>query len=724
MTGSCDFTVELAGEDGEWSCHRDAHEGADVCVFHMDAAAREAAGLEATDVRDRLLDAIESGEEREKRLVGADLPHMELDHRVVDSEDRHPVDLREATIEGLNLRHSTVRLPLHMQGADVGTLVLDNVVLEKALRLSGGTVGAVDGFEALLEGDADLDEVTFQEEAEFVETAFEEDVTFEGATFEPVANFRGASVAGGAVLLDNNGSFAGATFEDDAHFDHAEFEGLTFTGAEFTAEAGFQEATFTGDVVYEDVRFGGEADFDEAEFLGDATFDGASFEGPAVFRGIRVEGGAGVLDENFSFDDVTFEGEANFRTATFTFVDFEGVAIDGRAMFEDATFERDAVFRATTFHGEADFDETRFEGDAEFTEARFEGPAVFRGAEFTGESNHLADSVDFDRATFADDADFDNCSFTSASFVGTAFGGVVDFAGSTFSDRVEFGAQAVDGDTYVDLTDASLAEGLIAQPADNWIRYDLTRATLGEVRLTGEVGDEKLLDYFRICDTTFDGFDFTAHREHFERTNWTLHEYAPHADADVDYALELSPSVLETTYLRAADAAKAQGARDAAVEFSILKAYHRRQKNVDFIRNERAPLPTRVGKVGNVIGNFAWHQVCGYGYRLSRVLATSVLVIVLWGFMYAILSDPVSGGEADTGTTISGLATIGDLATVDGLLVLGRHMYFSLITFTTVGYGDVNPLGPTARALAATEGALGVLLASLVVFVLGRRVAL
>jgi voltage-gated potassium channel Kch len=36
-------------------------------------------------------------------------------------------------------------------------------------------------------------------------------------------------------------------------------------------------------------------------------------------------------------------------------------------------------------------------------------------------------------------------------------------------------------------------------------------------------------------------------------------------------------------------------------------------------------------------------------------------------------------------------------------------LYFSLITLTTVGYGDVLPATPTARGLAALEGVSGVL---------------
>jgi voltage-gated potassium channel Kch len=36
-------------------------------------------------------------------------------------------------------------------------------------------------------------------------------------------------------------------------------------------------------------------------------------------------------------------------------------------------------------------------------------------------------------------------------------------------------------------------------------------------------------------------------------------------------------------------------------------------------------------------------------------------------------------------------------------------LYFSLITLTTVGYGDIVPVTPAARVFAALEGAAGVL---------------
>jgi voltage-gated potassium channel Kch len=48
-------------------------------------------------------------------------------------------------------------------------------------------------------------------------------------------------------------------------------------------------------------------------------------------------------------------------------------------------------------------------------------------------------------------------------------------------------------------------------------------------------------------------------------------------------------------------------------------------------------------------------------------------------------------------------------------------LYFSLITLSTVGYGDIVPLSGTARILTAMEGVTGVLyIATTVALLVGR----
>ena len=58
--------------------------------------------------------------------------------------------------------------------------------------------------------------------------------------------------------------------------------------------------------------------------------------------------------------------------------------------------------------------------------------------------------------------------------------------------------------------------------------------------------------------------------------------------------------------------------------------------------------------------------------------------------------------------------------------LLSQANYFSLVTLTTTGYGDIHPQSPTAQAIAAIEGVTGVfymalVVASLIGAFLGRR---
>lgn len=54
--------------------------------------------------------------------------------------------------------------------------------------------------------------------------------------------------------------------------------------------------------------------------------------------------------------------------------------------------------------------------------------------------------------------------------------------------------------------------------------------------------------------------------------------------------------------------------------------------------------------------------------------------------------------------------------------VMFKSLYFSVVTFATLGYGDIQPIGTVARFLAGIEALLGALLAALLVFVLTRIV--
>jgi uncharacterized protein YjbI with pentapeptide repeats len=109
-----------------------------------------------------------------------------------------------------------------------------------------------------------------------------------------------------------------------------------------------------------------------------------------------------------------------------------------------------------------------------------------------------------------------------------------------------------------------------------------------------------------------------------------------------------------------------------------------------------------------------------YGTSPYRILLTSLLVISISAVLY-----PVTGGieEINEGENIGYSIDNPERAPRWWITtVLFKSFYFSVVTFATLGYGDIQPIGSTARLLAGVETILGSLLTALLVFVLARLV--
>ena len=79
-------------------------------------------------------------------------------------------------------------------------------------------------------------------------------------------------------------------------------------------------------------------------------------------------------------------------------------------------------------------------------------------------------------------------------------------------------------------------------------------------------------------------------------------------------------------------------------------------------------------------------------HRIQGAIAAYVLLGVLWAHAYALLAHLRPG------------ALSGTLSAADGPRAF---YYFSFVTLTTVGYGDVLPVHPGARSLAMLEAVTG-----------------
>ncbi len=93
-------------------------------------------------------------------------------------------------------------------------------------------------------------------------------------------------------------------------------------------------------------------------------------------------------------------------------------------------------------------------------------------------------------------------------------------------------------------------------------------------------------------------------------------------------------------------------------------------------------------------------------------MAVYLLIGLIWGHLYVVLDGMWPGSLAFATPSLSEESK------------LGACVYFSYVTLTTLGYGDIQPVTAQARSLALSEAVLRQLyLAALVARIVGIHVA-
>lgn len=201
----------------------------------------------------------------------------------------------------------------------------------------------------------------------------------------------------------------------------------------------------------------------------------------------------------------------------------------------------------------------------------------------------------------------------------------------------------------------------------------------------------------------FDGFPFASYRQFLRANRWQLHEYAGTVDEPVDV------EGLELTYLEGKQGASAVGDNENASAFFVRELQYRRQRYAAHLMDPDHTAIHRFGAGLRWLTNGFLDLVAGYGERPQRIVATALAVIIGAAVVY-----PATGGLLSERQLVT-YASEGPLALIDGL-------YFSIVTFATLGLGDIHPVGDVGRLLAASEALVGAFLTALFVFSLGRRV--
>lgn len=435
---------------------------------------------------------------------------------------------------------------------------------------------------------------------------------------------------------------------------------------------------------------------DGAAITGGVSLRGAELERGLSCRGASVESGADVSGATVG-DDVDFR-ESTVTDGLF----FRGTTIAGRAAFGGIRVDGETDFEGATVEGEIDVNDARIVGGLTVREATFGGGIDCRGLTVAGE-------VDFREATVSAGSDFQG----------------VDLEAARLCDATLPGANL--GET--DLTDADLRD--VDLRGANLERATLSRATLfgADVRgarlygaIVGDAGIDEETTFGDRCpyDPAYEG-DVGP-----DESSDDVPDDSP--TATTDDATDGTETGGETPDETAGDAGtitdagpipngevgrlrKAAGAyrlveelaRDNALPGLVSYSFVRRQDvhRRRFYEN---------GAYGRWLGKWLSRLVVLYGESWKRLVATGALVV----FGYALLY-PVGGWLDPTGGP---RLTYGRIAADP--LAFGEGLYFSAVTFVSLGIGDLHPVG-FGRLLAATEALVGASLLVLLVYVFARR---
>lgn len=274
-------------------------------------------------------------------------------------------------------------------------------------------------------------------------------------------------------------------------------------------------------------------------------------------------------------------------------------------------------------------------------------------------------------------------------------------------ERLIINPETLSRTALANLQGAEIESGQLAQPEEKNLYFLLENSVVGDVDFV-----PKTLDLFSkviIHKTDFDGFRFENYRNILEKIDWEITSDFGYNGIDVTP----SPEDREITYLQARRGADEVGDKYSASNLFIKELMSRRDRYLAQYRNSDG-LREKIRYCYLTIANLLYEKSSQYGENSARVMGISLVTIIFCAILY-----PLTGGiKRPTGTIRFG-------PNMSGLEVWNAFLdslYFSIVTFTTLGYGDIQPASPVSALIASIESLFGAILIALLIFVMGRSV--
>lgn len=384
--------------------------------------------------------------------------------------------------------------------------------------------------------------------------------------------------------------------------------------------------------------------------------------------------------KNAYFSDAIFENEVNFQNATFeSSADFERITFKSVVNFVNTTFKSYAFFDGTIFKKYVNFGAATFEGIAGFVDAIFDDDADFEDAIFK-------DDTSFKEAIFKKDVNFSWAKLPPGKFLSLIVKGRGNiFFEQTFLEHIILSLD-LEKDTFIDFTNATLRN---------------TRIKMEEI--DGHILQEQ--------EKTF-----SEAKEIYLLLKNNFHSIGKYKDESWAFKKEKDMERLSYSFN--------SFIRNTESEEKNNEGKESNEKKSKFILFFNW---LRTKNFRKWLSSCFFNIIYGYGERPQNVIFSAMFIIIFFAIFFSIVGINSLEIIEMEGPTVQEIFNSDSEIVFKGNLLSKTTnyfldcLYFSVITFTTLGFGDFRPLEGWGRIFAGTEAFIGAFMMALFVYTFARR---
>ncbi len=431
---TCGYRVILGENQKE--CSRGVDDPNEACVFHKDTSEKS-----SEETMEALLEELSNGHdhrplssiEEAPQFSGAKFEEITFQKTQLVPDCPFPLDLRNAEIGRLDIRDSTVLIPIEASDVSVSRKFSGkNTVFESTLDLA----------EAEIDGDLDFSDAVFHRKVTLSAAIVKGDLDFTNATFRAGVDCSGVDVTGD-LQLDDAEIEGPATFEDSTVVGDISGTDATFHGTtDLTVEAWGALSSLSSPIDFAGTDFFGAVQIG-GEFENNLNFERTTFDDRVEFDGAEVSGDIGLLEatlEDLRYSGGEVNGALRLHSTTVRDIVFENLDI-GKLDYRRATVNGDFSVADVDVQGNFDFQKSTVRRQVDIEELKVKGRIYHHrsqfSASFSWDSITCGSSIKVADVQFHDNLSVESLS-TEGSFglVNSRFDGDVVLK-TVFADRVK-----------------------------------------------------------------------------------------------------------------------------------------------------------------------------------------------------------------------------------------------------------------------------------------------